>query len=51
MKGEVDKRLREDRGGYRQDRSCICQIAALPTLWLCSKTIDRMELVTVRQLC
>ena len=30
MKGEEDKRLREEQAGFRQDRSCIDQIATLP---------------------
>ena len=29
MKGEVDKTLREEQAGFRQDRSCTDQIAAL----------------------
>ena len=29
MKGEVDKTLREEQAGFRQDRSCIDQIATL----------------------
>ena len=29
MKGEVDKTLREEQAGFRQDRSCADQIATL----------------------
>ena len=29
MKGEVDKTLREEQAGFRQDRSCTDQIATL----------------------
>ena len=29
MKGEVDKTVREEQAGFRQDRSCIDQIATL----------------------
>ncbi len=29
MKGKVDKTVREEQAGFRQDRSCIDQIATL----------------------
>ena len=32
MKGEVDKTLREEQAGFRQDRSCTDQIATLRIL-------------------
>ena len=48
IKGEVDKTLREEQAGFRQHRSCTDQIA---TLRIISRTVDRMELVTIRQLC
>ena len=48
IKGEVDKNLREEQAGFRQHRSCTDQIV---TLRIISRTVDRMELVTIRQLC
>ena len=45
MKGEVDKTLREEQAGFRQDRSCSDQIATLRII------VEQVELVTVRQLC